>query len=118
MLKERREIVEDLRDGLHEAELAVEAALVAIGKLAISLPAARSAINISPVAGQPALDSIGAALMGIVHVRGHMVAAHGHLEATRGQFRLPIVGAGAGSEKPPSELHTQALHPVPNSAAA
>ncbi len=94
MLKERREIVEGLRDQLHETEMAVESALVAIGQLVTALPIARAKANISPVAGQAAFDSMAAALAGIVRVRGHMVDAHGHLEQTRGQFRMPVVGAG------------------------
>ena len=114
MLKERREIVEGLRDQLHETEMAVESALVAIGQLVTALPIARAKANISPVAGQAAFDSMAAALAGIVRVRGHMVDAHGHLEQTRGHFRMPVVGAGAGYEKPPAAQ----LEIVPTSAAA
>jgi hypothetical protein len=118
MLKERREIVDDIQSQLNEVELAVEAAFTAIGSLAISLPVARRRANISPVAGQAAFDSIGAAMAGIILVRSHMVDAHAHLEDTRAQFRMPVVGTGAGYEKPPRELVKGALEIVPASQAA
>lgn len=118
MLKERREIVETIQGQLNDAELAVEAALTAIGSLAISLPAARKRANISPVAGQAAFNSIGAAMATIVQVRSHMVDAHGHLETTRGEFRMPVVDTGAGYEKPARELVKGALELVPQAEAA
>ena len=100
MLKERRAIVEDIQGQLLEAETAVEAAITSIGRLAILLPDARVRAQISPVAGQAAFDSVGAALAGIVQVRGQMVATHENLEGLRTAFRMPEVAAGGLYEKP------------------
>ncbi len=118
MLKERREIVEGIQGQLKDTELAIEAAITAIGRLVVSLPVARERANIAPIAGQAAFASIGAAMAGIVEVRGHMVDAHCHLDEARGQFRLPIVNTGAGYEKPARVLTSGHLEAVPESAAA
>ncbi len=118
MLKERREIVAHVQEHLHDSERAVEATLTAIGMLAAALPQARERAGISPVAGQAAFDSIAAALSGIVQVRAHMVAAHGHLEETRTAFRLPIVDTGAGYVKPARGERSGVVELVPDSVAA
>ena len=118
MLKERRAVVEDIQGQLFEAEMAVEAAFTSIGRLAILLPDARARVQISPVAGQGAFDSLGAAIAGIVTVRGHMVSAHEHLERARTDFRMPEVAAGAGFEKPPRGLANGGLTVVPTRAVA
>jgi hypothetical protein len=117
MLKERREIVEHIQGQLHEAEMAVEAAITSIGRLAILLPDARARARVSPVAGQAAFDSVGAAMAAIVSVRGHMVCAHEHLEQTRTDFRMPEVAAGGGYEKPAKDLVKGTLTVVPARAA-
>jgi hypothetical protein len=104
MLNERRRVAEALRDQLHEAELAVEEALTAIGRLTLSLPVARSQCNISPTVGQAIFDSLGAAVSGIVEVRGHVGNAHHRLEEVRGELKFPVVGTGAGSVKPSSGM--------------
>jgi hypothetical protein len=101
MRKERLEIVELVQQQLYASEIAVEAALSAIARLTVTMPEARARAGISPIAGQPAFDSIGAALAGIIVVRGHMVETHAQLDATREQFRMPVVATGGGFEKPP-----------------
>lgn len=118
MLKERREIVAHVQGHLHDSEMAVEATMTAIGRLVAALPLARESAGISPVAGQPAFDSIAAAMAGIVQVRGHMIAAHQHLEATRAAFRLPIIDTGAGYVKPAAGQPRAFVELVPDSAAA
>lgn len=118
MLKERRAIVQDVQGQLHEVEMAVEATITSIGRLAILLPDARARAMVSPVAGQPAFDSIGAALAGIVMVRGHIVSAHEHLEKTRTDFRMPEVAAGGLYEKPAADILKGNLSVVPGRAAA
>jgi hypothetical protein len=118
MLNERRQIVADVQGPLEESEIAIEAAYAAIGKLAMLLPEARKRARISPVAGQPAFDSIVAALSGIVQVRSHIIDAHGHLDETRDAYRLPIVDTGAGYEKPSFGMEAGALALVSESKAA
>lgn len=118
MLKERREIVENIQGALEDVELAVEATISSIGWLAILLPDARARAKVSPIAGQAAFDSVGAAMAAIVSVRGHMVSAHTHLEQTRSDFRMPEVAAGGGYEKPAKELVKGGLAVVPARAAA
>lgn len=118
MLKERRAVVEEIQGQLVEVEMAVEAAFSSIGRLAILLPDARMRAQISPVAGQGAFDSLGAAMAGIVAVRGHMVATHEHLEKARADFRMPEVAAGGGYEKPPRDLVKGGLAVVPVRAVA
>lgn len=118
MLKERRAVVQDIQGQLHEAEMAVEAAITSIGRLTVLLPDARARAQISPVAGQGAFDSLGAAMAGIVTVRGHMVTMHGQLEQTRTDFRMPEVAAGGLYEKPPREIVKGNLSVVQESAAA
>ena len=118
MLKERRAVVQAIQGQLLEAEIAVEAAITSIGRLAILLPDARARAQVSPIAGQGAFDSIGAALAGIVTVRGHMVRAHEHLEKTRTDFRMPEVAAGGLYEKPAADLVKGNLTIVPTLAVA
>jgi hypothetical protein len=117
MLKERRAVVEDIQGQLLETEIAVEAAITSIGRLAILLPDARIRARVSPVAGQAAFENIGAAMAKIVDVRGHMVAAHEHLEQARADFRMPELAAGGGYEKPPRDLVKGGLSVVSAAAA-
>jgi len=101
MRKEKMEIVEFVQRQLHASEMAVEAALSAIARLALTLPEARMRAGVSPIAGQPAFDGVGAALAGIIQVRGHMAETHAQLDATREMLRMPPVATGGGFIKPP-----------------
>ncbi len=100
MRKEKAEIVELVQQQLHASEMAVEAALSEIARLALIMPEARARAGVSPIAGQPAFDGVGAALAGIIQVRGHMAETHAQLNATRELYRMPPVATGGGFIKP------------------
>ena len=115
MRREKTEIVELVQRQLHASEMAVEAALSAIARLALTLPEARMRAGVSPIAGQPAFDGVGAAFAGIIQVRGHMAETHAQLDATREMFRMPPVATGGGFIKPPRagvDAGTPDLHVV------
>jgi len=96
MLKERLAIANKIAREVHEAEAAIDDAIVKLGVLAASLPTAQASAKLSSVVGDKAFTHLQGALAAAFGSRTDLVALHNELDAlkTRVGLRNVIVGVG------------------------
>jgi len=105
MLNERVSAAKKIATELHQAEDAIDEAMIRIAQLAATLPAARRDTNMSAIVGQEAMAKIANALAATGEVRQLLTDAHLALTVTQKQVGLGTRMFGAGV-KPPSGLAT------------
>ena len=116
MLKERLVAAERIAAELHDAENAIDQAIVKIAKLAATLPIARIDTNMSAIVGQEAVAKVTQAVAAAGQVRQMMTEAHYALGETQKQVGLGTRMFGAGVNKPPSASRNVPLPTNQNSA--
>ena len=89
MLKERVAAAKRITTDLHDAEKAIDEAIIKIAKLAVTLPTARFDTNMSAIVGQDAVGKVTQAVAAAGTVRQMLAEAHVALSETQKQ-----VGAG------------------------
>ena len=102
MLKERIEAAQRIAADLHEAENAIDDAIIKIARLAATLPVARIETRMSAVVGQDAVSKVTQAVAAAGNVRQMITDAHHALGETQKQVGLGTRMFGAGLPKPPS----------------
>jgi hypothetical protein len=96
MLKERLAIAHQVARQVHEAEAAVDNAIVKLGVLAASLPSAQASAKLSSVVGDKAFLHLQGALAGAFGSRTDLVALHNELDALKAKVGLRNVIVGVG----------------------
>jgi hypothetical protein len=102
MLKERITAAQRIASALHEAEFAIDDAIVKIARLAATLPTARIETNMSAIVGQDAVAKVTQAVAAAGQVRQMIAEAHQALGETQKQVGLGARMFGAGLNKPPA----------------
>ena len=102
MLKERLVAAERIAAELHDAEHAVDQAIVKIAQLAATLPSARIDTKISSIVDQETVAKVTQAVAAVGQVRQMMTEAHQALGETQKQVGLGARMFGAGLNKPPA----------------
>lgn len=102
MLKVRIEAAQRIAADLHQAENAIDDAIVKIAKLAATLPIARIETNMSAIVGQDAVAKVTQAVAAAGSVRQMLADAHVALGETQKQVGLGARMFGAGMNKPPA----------------
>lgn len=102
MLKERIVAAERIATELHDAEHAIDEAIVKIARLAATLPTARIETRMSAIVGQEAVAKVTQAVAAAGHVRQMIAEAHQALGETQKQVSLGARMFGAGLNKPPA----------------
>jgi dGTP triphosphohydrolase len=100
MLKQRMIAAEKIAAELHDAENAVDHAIIKLAKLAGTLPVARFDTNMSAIVGQDAVAKVTQAVAAAGQVRQMVADAHQALSETQRQVGLGARMFGAGTEKP------------------
>lgn len=100
MLKQRVIAAERIAAELHDAEDAIDNAIIKIAKLAGTLPIVRFETQMSAVVGQEAVSKITQAVAAAGQVRQMMTDAHHALSETQRQVGLGARMFGAGMDKP------------------
>ncbi len=106
MLNERVSAAKRIASELHQAEDAIDEAMIRIANLAATLPTARRDTNMSAIVGQDAMAKIANALAATGQVRQLLTDAHLALTVTQKEVGLGARMFGAGV-KPPSGLATE-----------
>lgn len=101
MLKERVAAAKRITTDLHDAEKAIDEAIIKIAKLAVTLPTARFDTNMSAIVGQDAVGKVTQAVAAAGTVRQMLAEAHVALSETQKQVGLGARMFGAGMNKPP-----------------
>lgn len=96
MLKERLALAQKVAAELHEAEAAIDAAILKMSKLMATMPEAQTSAKLSPVATDAAFVHMSAALGGIMSSRTNMVALHNELNTIKDKMGLRNVVVGTG----------------------
>lgn len=107
MLKQRVAAAKRIATDLHEAEQAIDEAIIKIARLAATLPAARFDTNMSAIVGQDAVAKVTQAVAIAGNVRQMLTDAHVALSETQKQVGLGARMLGAGMNKPPSAALSQ-----------
>jgi hypothetical protein len=102
MLKERITAAQRIASDLHEAEFAIDDAIVKIARLAATLPTERIETNMSAIVGQDAVAKVTQAVAAAGQVRQMIAEAHQALGETQKQVGLGARMFGAGLNKPPA----------------
>lgn len=102
MLKDRINAAQRIAADLHDAEFAIDEAIVKIARLAATLPAARIETKMSAIVGQEAVTKVTQAIAAAGHVRQMITEAHQALGETQKQVGLGARMFGAGMNKPPA----------------
>jgi hypothetical protein len=102
MLKERIKAAQRIAADLHEAENAIDDAIIKIARLAATLPVARIETRMSAIVGQDAVSKVTQAVAAAGNVRQMITEAHHALGETQKQVGLGARMFGAGLPKPPS----------------
>lgn len=100
MLKQRVIAAERIAAELHDAEDAIDNAIIKIAKLAGTLPIVRFETQMSAVVGQEAVSKITQAVAAAGQVRQMVTDAHHALSETQRQVGLGARMFGAGMDKP------------------
>jgi hypothetical protein len=100
MLKERVAAARKIASELHEAEEAIDQAIIKLARLAGTLPVARFETNMSAIVGQDAVSKVTQAVAAAGQVRQMVTDAHEALSDTQRQVGLGARMFGAGTEKP------------------
>ena len=104
MLKERIKAAQRIAADLHEAENAIDDAIIKIARLAATLPVARIETRMSAIVGQDAVAKVTQAVAAAGNVRQMITDAHQALGETQKQVGLGARMFGAGLPKPPSAV--------------
>lgn len=110
MLKERVTAAQRIAADLHDAENAIDDAIVKIATLAVTLPTSRIETRMSAIVGQDAVAKVTEAVAAAGQVRQMLADAHHALSVTQKQVGLGARMFGAGMEKPAGTV----LPPVAN----
>ncbi|MBK6708392.1 MAG: hypothetical protein IPG54_13270 [Sphingomonadales bacterium] len=102
MLKDRIVAAQRIASELHDAEFAIDDAIVKIARLAATLPAVRIETKMSAIVGQDAVAKITQAVAAAGQVRQIIADAHQALGETQKQVGLGARMFGAGLNKPPA----------------
>jgi len=102
MLKDRIAAAQRITTELHEAEFAIDEAIVKLARLAATLPTARIETRMSAIVGQEAVAKVTQAVAAAGHVRQMIAEAHEALGETQKQVGLGARMFGAGLNKPPA----------------
>ena len=102
MLNQRVSSAKKIAADLHQAEDAIDEAMIRIAMLAATLPTARRDMNMSAIVGQDAVAKVANALAAAGEVRQLLTDAHLSLTATQKQIGLGTRMFGAGV-KPPAK---------------
>jgi nitrogenase molybdenum-iron protein alpha/beta subunit len=100
MLKQRIAAAQKIATDLHEAEEAVDQAIIKLAQLAGTLPVARFETNMSAIVGQEAVAKVTQAVAAAGQVRQMVTDAHEALSETQKQVGLGPRMFGAGMDKP------------------
>jgi flagellin-like hook-associated protein FlgL len=103
MRNERLNAANEVAKLLFATENAVDGALADAGSLTAAMSNARRQANLAATVGQEAVEEVAAAVAAIAKARGHIVAAHRALDATKDQIGLRTVSFGTGAGKLGSE---------------
>ena len=101
MLKERRQLGDQVAETLFAAEAAIDAALTKTAGLAAVVPNGRIDARLSAVVGQDAVDRISETLAALFQARRGIVETHKELAVVQKQIGLGAVAYGGGIVKPP-----------------
>lgn len=96
MLKERLAIANKIAREVHEAEAAIDNAIVKLGVLAASLPSAQASAKLSSVVGDKAFTHLQGAIAAAFGSRTDLVALHNELDALKSKVGLRNVIVGVG----------------------
>ncbi|WP_439567047.1 hypothetical protein [Sphingopyxis sp.] len=96
MLNERVSAAKKIASDLHQAEDAIDEAMIRIAQLAATLPTARRETNMSAIVGQAAMAKVAHALAAAGEVRQLLTDAHLALTVTQKEVGLGTRMFGAG----------------------
>ncbi len=102
MLNERVSAARRIASELHQAEDAIDEAMIRIARLAATLPTARRETNMSALVGQAAVAKVAHALAAAGEVRQLLTDAHLALTVTQKEVGLGTRMFGAGVKPPAS----------------
>jgi hypothetical protein len=100
MLKQRVAAAQKIAVDLHEAEEAIDQAIIKLAQLAGTLPIARFETNMSAIVGQDAVSKVTQAVAAAGQVRQMVTDAHEALSQTQREVGLGARMFGAGTHKP------------------
>ena len=109
MLKQRRQLGDQVAETLFAAEAAIDAALTKTAGLAAVMPNGRIDARLSAVVGQDAVDRISETLAALFQARRGIVETHKELAVVQKQIGLGAVAYGGGITKP--QVHTAEAGP-------
>lgn len=110
MLNERVSAAKKIASELHEAEDAIDEAMIRIARLAATLPTARRDTNMSAIVGQAAMSKVANALAAAGEVRQLLTDAHLALTVTQKEVGLGTRMFGAGVKGPEGTILTDDGH--------
>lgn len=102
MLKERRNVAQQLTNRLFETESAIDEAISKMADLTGYMPIARESAKLSAVVGQDAFIQAAQTMTALVEARSQIVETHHRLAETRVQIGLRTMAMGTGYIKPPA----------------
>lgn len=114
MLKQRRQIAEQLADRLFAAKSAIDTALAQTAGLAALMPAVRADARVSTLIGQDAIERAIEAVNALGQARRSICETHKELSVAQRQVGLGAVAFGGLVDKPEGSA---SLAPVANRAA-
>lgn len=103
MLKQRRQVAEQIAGALFEAEHAIDAALAKTAALTGVMPMLRTQAGASALIGQDAVERASQAIMALAEARRAIVETHKELSVAQAQIGLGAVTLmdPVGGNKPP-----------------
>jgi dGTP triphosphohydrolase len=118
MLNERVSAAKKIASDLHQAEDAIDEAMIRIAQLAATLPTARRDTNMSAIVGQAAMSKVANALAAAGEVRQLLTDAHLALTVTQKEVGLGTRMFGAGVKPASAKLVDEGSNDQADAAVA
>ena len=109
MLKQRRQVAEQIAGALFEAEAAIDAAISKTAILTGVMPELRRQAGASALIGQDAVERASQAIMSLAEARRAIVETHKELSIAQGQIGLGAVrmDGDLGDKPPPGAIREE-----------
>ena len=117
MLKQRRELAQQVADSLFEAERAIDLAIQRTAHLVGLIPAVRQDANLSALVGQGAILKAIASVGALGDAREGICEAHKELSIAQVQMGLGAVTLSGANPKPDDPHFARDLRPVTTARA-
>jgi hypothetical protein len=101
VVMDRRHLGQNIAEGLHSTEVAINDAAMNLTELATNMLAAHKLGKLAPGLGQNAFSRVSSAIAAMAEVRQMVIDAHGYLGSDQSEIGIKVTAIGDAEDCPP-----------------